>query len=131
MYGSLIHIAYQTADDQTAIQEVLEQEIPSATRVFGDAKRAAEGIMVEFNLQASKNKAKTVSELNDYVFAVQRYFKDMSMVYDKVAEILDQTSTTNKIRLTVDARNQGAKLLRQIESYKEALSRTLNEHKST
>lgn len=127
MYGSLVHIAYHTKDDQEAINEVIEQEVPSASRVFGDAKRAAEGIMVEFNSQTTKKKSGNLSDLNDYVFAVKRYYKDMCTVSDKVNGILDQKDGTSKLRLDMGARNSGVKLSQQLESYKETLLRTVNE----
>ena len=58
LHNSIVHIVYQTKEDQEVIIEVLEQEIPTADRVFNDAKRAAAGIMAEYSSHSHKYKAK-------------------------------------------------------------------------
>lgn len=124
MHGSLIHIVYQTEDDKEIIQEVLNQEIPTADRVFADAKRAAAGIMAEYNAQQSKHVHKAnIETLNEFVFNLKRYYKDMSIVYDKVNEILDGS----KLRLTFNARATGVKLIQQLQGHKDTLARAVND----
>ncbi len=130
MSGSLIHIAYTTADDQKAIEEVLELEVPSATRIFGDAKRAAEGIMAQYNTKANKAKSQNLDSLNEHSFNVKRYYKDMGVVLEKVNQILDQSGSST-MRLSLSQRTQGDKLTEQIQSYLERLADDVNRLSST
>jgi MoxR-like ATPase len=123
MYNSLVHIVYQTREDQEVINEVLEQEIPTAERVLNDAKRAAAGIMTEFNAQAHWYKAKDIRDLNDFVINLRKYYKDMLTVRDKVGEILDGT----RFRMSVTTRSKGVKLQMNLQTHCDTLARAISE----
>lgn len=119
MYNSMINIVYQTQEDQETITEVLEHVVPTANRMFADAKRAAAGIMTEYNVCSTKQKLKQgISELNDFVGNLRKYHKDMQTVRDKVAEILD----ASKVRMNILARTQGVKLEQQLQGYLDTLA---------
>lgn len=123
MHNSLIHIVYQTKDDQEVIAEVLEQEVPTADRVFNDAKRAAAGIMAEYTSHAHKYKSKGLGDLNDFVINLRKYHKDMQTVRDKVGEILDGS----RFQMTVKTRSTGVKLQQNLQNHCDTLARALSE----
>lgn len=123
LHNSLIHIVYQTREDQDTIKEVLEQEIPTADRVFNDAKRAAAGIMAEYTAHAHKYKAKGLGDLNDFVVNLRKYHKDMQTVRDKVGEILDGT----RFRMSVTTRASGVKLQQNLQNHCDTLARAISE----
>lgn len=123
MHNSLIHIVYQTKEDQEIIAEVLEQEVPTADRVFNDAKRAAAGIMAEYTSHSHKYKAKGLGELNDFVVNLRKYHKDMQTVRDKVGEILDGS----RFQMTIKTRSNGVKLQQNLQNHCDTLARALSE----
>lgn len=123
MHNSIIHIVYQTPEDKTAIREVLEQEIPTADKIFNDAKRAAAGIMAEFSAHAHKHQARGLEDLNDYVIQLRKYHKDMDTVLDKVNEILD----SGKFKMNAKTRTAGVKLVRALENNRQNLAKSINE----
>ncbi len=123
MHNSLIHIVYTTAEDQTVIKEVLEQEVPTADKVFGDAKRAAAGIMAEYSAHSNKVRTKGLTELNDFVMLIRKYHKDMTTVKDKVSEILDGT----RLRMTVSTRADGVKLVQHLQNNCDTLARAISD----
>lgn len=123
LHNSLIHIVYQTREDQDTIKEVLEQEIPTADRVFNDAKRAAAGIMAEYTAHSHKYKAKGLGDLNDFVVNLRKYHKDMQTVRDKVGEILDGT----RFRMSVTTRASGVKLQQNLQNHCDTLARAISE----
>jgi MoxR-like ATPase len=123
MHNSLIHIVYTTAEDQTVIKEVLEQEVPTADKVFGDAKRAAAGIMAEYSAHSNKVRTKGLTELNDFVMLIRKYHKDMTTVKDKVSEILDGT----RLRMTVSTRANGVKLVQHLQNNCDTLARAISD----
>lgn len=119
MHNSMINIVYQTQEDQETITEVLEHVVPTANRMFADAKRAAAGIMTEYHVCSTKQKSKQgIAELNEFVGNLRKYHKDMQTVRDKVAEILD----TSKFRMNILARTQGVKLEQQLQNYLDTLA---------
>lgn len=119
MYNSMINIVYQTQEDQETITEVLEHVVPTANRMFADAKRAAAGIMTEYNVCSTKQRSKQgIAELNEFVGNLRKYHKDMQTVRDKVAEILD----ASKVRMNILARTQGVKLEQQLQGYLDTLA---------
>lgn len=118
MHDSLVHIVYQNIEDRETIVEVLEQIIPTADKVFADAKRAAAGIMTEYNLNANKLHSRGISDLNDFVVQLRKYHKDMNTVKEKINEILDGT----KYRMNLRSRQSGVKLQKQLESWCETLT---------
>lgn len=123
MHNSLVHIVYQTKEDQEVINEVLEQEIPTADRVFNDAKRAAAGIMAEYNTHSHKYKAKGLNDLNDFVINLRKYYKDMQTVRDKVGEILDGS----RFRMSVTTRAAGVKLQQTLQTHCDTLARAIGD----
>ena len=122
MHNSLVHIVYQNIDDQSVINEVLEQEIPTADRVFSDAKRAAAGIMSEFNARAVKH-GKSLEDLNNYVVSLRKYHRDMNTVREKVNEIMDGA----RFRMSITTRLKGVKLAQHLQHNCDALARTISE----
>jgi MoxR-like ATPase len=123
MHNSLIHIVYTSMEEQAVIKEVLEQEVPTADKVFGDAKRAASGIMAEYSAHSQKIKTRGLTELNDFVMLVRKYHKDMTTVREKVSEILDGT----KLRMSVTTRASGVKLVQQLQHNCDLLARAIND----
>jgi MoxR-like ATPase len=123
MHNSLVHIVYQTREDQSVIQEVLEQEIPTADRVFSDAKRAAAGIMGEYASNSHRYQAKGLSDLNDYVVVLKKYYKDMMTVRNKVSEILDGS----RYRMSVTSRSSGVKLQQMLQNHCDTLARAISD----
>ncbi len=130
LHDSIVHIVYQTNEDKDAIQEVVNQEIPSATKIFGDGKRAAGALMNDFMAERSKmvnigNRG--LESLNSFVTNLDRNYKDMCIVYDKINEILD----SSRIKLSASERTKGLKLLQQIEAHKQTMAFSLSEVKGT
>lgn len=123
MHGSLVHIVYQTSEDQEVIKEVLEQEIPTADKVFADAKRAAAGIMAEYSTHSHRYKARGLGELNDFVVQLRKYAKDMTTVRDKVSELLDGS----KLRMSASTRGAGVKLQQTLQSHCDTLARAIGD----
>lgn len=123
LHNSIIHIVYKTKEDQNTISEVLEQEIPTADRVFSDAKRAASGIMAEYTTHAHKYKARGLGDLNEFVVNLRKYHKDMQTVRDKVGEILDGT----RFRMSVSTRSTGVKLQQNLQNHCDVLARAISE----
>ena len=91
LHGSLVHIVYQTEEDKSTVQEVVDQEVPSASKIFGDGKRAAAALMNDFMAERSKlaNTDRGLGTLNDFVQNLERSYKDICVVYNKINEILD------------------------------------------
>lgn len=127
LHGSLVHIVYQTEEDKSTIQEVVDQEVPSATKIFSDGKRAAAALMNDFMAERSKlaNTDRGLGTLNDFVQNLERSYKDICVVYNKINEILD----SNRIKLTAAERSRGVKLLQQIDAHKQTMAFSLSEIK--
>lgn len=123
MHNSIVHIVYQSKEDQDVIIEVLEQEVPTADRVFNDAKRAAAGIMAEYANHSHKYKAKGLGDLNEYVINLRKYHKDMQTVRDKVGEILDGS----RFQMSISTRAAGVKLQQNLQNHCDTLARALSD----
>lgn len=124
MHNSLVHIVYQNFEDQSIIAEVLEQEIPTADRVLADAKRAAAGIMAEYQACAAKNKGSTsLGDLNTYVVSLRKYHRDMTTVKEKINEIMDST----RFRMSISTRSTGVKLIQNLQNNCDTLARAISE----
>jgi hypothetical protein len=123
LHNSIVHIVYKTKEDQNIITEVLEQEIPTADRVFSDAKRAASGIMAEYTSHTHKYKARGLGDLNEFVMNLRKYHKDMQTVRDKVGEILDGT----RFRMSVSTRSSGVKLQQTLQTHCDVLARAISD----
>jgi MoxR-like ATPase len=119
MHNSLVHIVYRTSDDKDIIQEILNQLIPTADKIFADAKRAASGIMTEYTTAThTQLRGNRIADLNNFVIQLRKYHKDMQTVRDKVVEVIDG----NKYRMTIATRQTGVKLQKQLESHCETLT---------
>lgn len=123
MHNSLVHIVYQTKEDQEVIEEILEQEIPTADHIFNDAKRAAAGIMSEYTAYSHKCQAKGLGDLNDFVTLLRKYHKDMTTIRDKVNEILDGT----RFRMSITSRSKGVKLQQNLQGHCNTLTRAISD----
>lgn len=123
MHGSLIHIAYQEQQDQEAIQEVLEQIIPTAEKTLKDAKRAAAGIMSEANAYAQRRRSNDLRDLNEYVMQLRKWYKDMTTVKEKAEEVLDG----GHYKVSVSTRAAGVKIIQNIQSQCDSLAKSINE----
>ncbi len=122
LHGSIVHIVYRNDDDKATIQEVLEQEVPTADRLFKDAKRAAAGIMSEFTSTiASAKNNNTLSSLSDYVGRVQRMYRDMDTILAKINKILD----ANTLKISAKDRGSAIKLIQLLENNKSTLAKAL------
>jgi MoxR-like ATPase len=119
MHNSLVHIVYRTSDDKDIIQEILNQLIPTADKIFADAKRAASGIMTEYTTAThTQLRGNRIADLNNFVIQLRKYHKDMQTVRDKIGEVIDG----NKYRMTIATRQTGVKLQKQLESHCETLT---------
>lgn len=123
MHNSLIHIIYTTPDDQTVIKEVLDQEIPTAARLFADAKRAASGVMAEFNVVVHRSRAQNLEALNDYVVILRKFHKDVGTIKSKVDDIL----TSDKVKMSASDRMGGVKLTQALQNNLDSIAREISE----
>lgn len=123
MHNSLIHIVYRNEDDQATIKECLMQVCPTAEKYFADAKRAASGIMTEFQANNVKLSGRSLSDLNDYVKQCRRYRSDIQKIQQKVNEALDG----DRYKMSVSIRQKGVQLNRQLEKYSESIALTISE----
>lgn len=123
MHNSLIHIVYRNEDDQATIKECLMQVCPTAEKYFADAKRAASGIMTEFQANNVKLSGRSLSDLNDYVKQCRRYRSDIQKIQQKVNEALDG----DRYKMSVSVRQKGVQLNRQLEKYSESIALTISE----
>lgn len=128
LHDSIVHIMYTTEEDKESILEVLRQEVPTLSDHLKSAKRAASNLMDNFLTERSKmiNKtSKNLESINEYVINLERDYKDMCIVYNKISELMQNP----RHRCSVTERSKGVKLLQQIESHKEAMAYSLNEIK--
>lgn len=123
MHGSLIHIVYQDREDQEAIQEVLEQVIPTAEKTLNDAKRAAAGIMAEANAYSHRHRSNELRDLNEYVVQLRKWHKDITTVRDKATEVLDG----GQYKVSASTRASGVKIIQNIQSQCDTLAKAINE----
>jgi MoxR-like ATPase len=123
MHNSLVHIVYNDLEDQSTIIEILEQEVPTAERLFADAKRAASGIMTEFSSLRTRQQQNNIGSLNDLVIHLRKYHKDMNTVRDKVDELLDGS----RIRMSVAVRSKAVKLSQNLQNNCDTIAQALNE----
>ena len=123
MHDSLVHIVYQNEEDQGVIKEVLDQEIPTADKIFSDAKRAAAGIMSEFTTYSHRYQGKGLGDLNEFVGLLKKYYKDMVTVKEKVNEIID----SSRYRMSITSRSNGMKLIQALENNCDTLAKEISE----
>jgi len=118
MHDSLIHIVYRTQEDQDVIKEVLEQAVPTAEKMFSDVKRAASGVMTQYQAYAHKAQSRALSELNELVVQYRAFHRDIQVLRDKTSEMLDSSN----YRMTLPVRQVGMKLHQQLQSYTDTLA---------
>lgn len=123
MHNSLIHIVYTNIDDQAVIKEVLDQEIPTATRLFADAKRAASGVMSEFQSTVHRGRAQNLESLNEYVVMLRKFHKDMSTIKQKVDDLLE----SDRIKMSAADRLNGVKLTQNLQNNMNSIAHEISE----
>lgn len=123
MHNSIVHIVYNSPDDQDVIKEVLDQEIPTAARLFGDAKRAASGVMAEFQSTVHRSRGQNLEGLNEYVVMLRKYHKDVGTIKAKVDEIL----TSDRLKIGASDRMNGVKLTQQLQNNLDTIAREISE----
>ena len=123
MHNSIVHIVYTSSDDQQVICEVLEQEIPTASKLFADAKRATSGVMAEFQATVHRSRANNLEGLNEYVTMLRKYHKDVNTIKSKVDELL----TSDRVKMTASERMSGVKLTQQLQNNLDSIAREISE----
>jgi hypothetical protein len=123
MHGSIVHIVYTSSDDQQVICEVLEQEIPTAAKLFADAKRATSGVMAEFQATVHRSRANNLEGLNEYVTMLRKYHKDVNTIKGKVDELL----TSDRTKMSASERMNGVKLTQQLQNNLDSIAREISE----
>ena len=112
---------YKNLEDQKVIQEVIETQFPTASRLFSDARRAADTIMQQFTSTARRNEAHTLQDLNTFAIELKRYHRDIQTIYSKVDELLDNPKT----KMSVNVRMKGTKLQNVLDGYKTQIAAAL------
>jgi len=126
LHGSIVHIMYTNDEDKETIEEVLEQEIPTIAKLLSDAKRALSALMNDFQAERSKMmNRKGLESINDYAVNLNRNYKDMCAVYDKVNELL----SNSRFKCSAADRARGVKVLQQIQANKDSMAFAINEIK--
>lgn len=120
-HNSLVHMIYKNLEDQKVIQEVIETQFPTASRLFSDARRAADTIMQQFTSTARRNEAHTLQDLNTFAIELKRYHRDIQTIYSKVDELLDNPKT----KMSVNVRMKGTKLQNVLDGYKTQIAAAL------
>jgi len=118
MHDSLIHIVSRSEEDQDVIKEVLEQAIPTAEKIFADVKRAASGVMTQYQAVAHKAQSRGLSELNELVVQYRAFHRDLQILRDKANEILDG----GKLKMSLKTRQAGLKLYQQLQGHTDTLA---------
>jgi len=123
MHNSIVHIVYNTPDDQEVIREVLNQEIPTADRLFADAKRAAAAVMVEFQAVVHRGQANDLQGLNEYIVMLRKFHKDVGTIKSKVDGILEN----DRLKFGMSTRMDGVKLTQQLQTNLDGIARAISE----
>lgn len=123
MHDSIVHIVYNNQEDQDTIREVLNQEIPTADRLFADAKRAASAVMVEFHAVAHRSRMNDLETLNEYTVLLRKFHKDISTIKSKVDSLLE----SDRLRIAMQTRMDGVKLTQRFQSDLDNIARAISE----
>ena len=99
------------------------QVCPTAEKYFADAKRAASGIMTEFQANATKLSGRSLADLNDYVTQCRRARNDILSIQKKVNDALDG----DRYKMSISIRQKGVQLNRQLEKFSETIAHTIAE----
>jgi hypothetical protein len=70
--------------------------------------------------------AGNLSALNEMVFQLRKYHKDMNTVKEKVDELLD----SSRIRMSLSVRSKAVKLLQNLQNNCDVIAKALNEFSS-
>lgn len=122
LHRSLKHIVYRNTDDVAVIKEVLEQVVPSTTKLIDDLKKIHSGILTEFHA-VHRTESKTVGDLNRLVQQLRKMHKDLSSVDDKLSKIIEG-------RLTLEDRPRAMRLGREITASMESVVKAISEIQS-
>lgn len=122
-HNSLIHMIYRSPEDQKTIREVIDTQFPTAAKLLGDARRAADTIMTQFNTSSRKIEGASIDSLNDYAKDLKRYHRDIQTIAAKVDELLDSPTT----KMPMSVRMKGVKLQNLLGEYKNQIAVTLAE----
>lgn len=125
LYGSLVHIVYQTPDDIAVIEEVLMQAIPTAEKLLGNIKRAMSGILTEYHALHTAD-SRSIEDLNRLVAKLRKLHKDMQTLGTKAAEILD----SGNYRIPLKVRQDATKLCQQLDTNMNTIVKSINEFSS-
>lgn len=122
-HHSLVHMVYTTSEDQKTIREVVENQFPTAEKLFNDARRAADTIMQQFNLTARKTEATSLQDLNSFASNLKKFHRDIQTIHGKVDELLDNTNS----KMSLNVRMKGTKLQTLLQEYKSQIASALAE----
>lgn len=122
-HNSLVHMIYRNIEDQKTIREVIETQFPTAAKLLGDARRAADTIMTQFNVSSRKIEGASIESLNDYAKDLKRYHRDIQTIGSKVDELMDNPIS----KMPASVRMKGVKLQNILEEYKNKIAATLAE----
>jgi len=122
-HSSLVHMVYHNIEDQKTIREVIDTQFPTAAKLIGDARRAADTIMTQFNTSARKIEGASLESLNDYAKDLKRYHRDIQTIAGKVDDMMQSPLT----KMPVAVRMKGVKLQSLLEEYKIKIAATLAE----
>jgi hypothetical protein len=82
--------------------------------------------MAEFSAVKGRDYAGNLSTLNEMVFQLRKYHKDMNTVKEKVDELLD----SSRIRMSLSVRSKAVKLLQNLQNNCDVIAKALNEFSS-
>jgi len=122
-HNSLVHMIYRNIEDQKTIREVIDTQFPTAAKLLGDARRAADTIMTQFNVSSRKIEGASIESLNDYAKDLKRYHRDIQTIGSKVDELMDNPVS----KMPASVRMKGVKLQNILEEYKNKIAATLAE----
>jgi len=122
LHRSLKHIVYKNTDDMNVIKEVLEQVVPTNSKLITDLKRIHSGVLAEFHA-VHRGEAKTVTELNKFVIQLRKMHKDLVICEERLDRILSD-------RLTMEDRKSAMRLGREVNTSMTAVIKSISEVES-
>jgi MoxR-like ATPase len=122
LHRSLKHIVYKNTDDINVIKEVLEQVVPTNSKLIADLKRIHSGVLAEFH-SVHRGEAKTVTELNKFVIQLRKMHKDLAICEERLDRILSD-------RLTMEDRKSAMRLGREVHTSMTAVIKSISEVES-
>lgn len=122
LYGSFVHMVYQTPDDIGVVDEVLRQAIPTAEKLFGDIKRAMSGLMTKYHSLHSQE-SKSISDLSKFVSELKRLHTDLQKLSGSLTRIMEE----GQYRISITQRSAATKLAQQIDSNLQVIAKSINE----